>query len=134
MKGKILILNNENWLEYAISVYDTANNMDIEIYDDLKQIQNLKKYFNAYLRGNDKFARSIINTVIMLNNNFTAKGAYNLLVFKLDKIYYPLIKTCYCYLKLIDVNGDGIKIYSSTNNDLYMTPIDNKLLKLLHML
>lgn len=126
------MLNNENWLDYAISLYDTSNNLRYEIYDDLKQIQNLKKYFNFYLKGNYKFIRQIINTIIILNNNFTVAGAFNLIIFKLDSLYYPLVKTCYCYLKLIDINAEDIKIKSQYRNIIYNTEIDNNLLKLLH--
>lgn len=125
------MLTNENWLEYAISVYDMNINMQGEIYEDIKQIQNLKKYFNFYLKGNHKFTRQTINTIIILNNVFTVEGAFNLLVFKLNEIYYPLIKTCYCFLKLLDVNAEDIKIKSKYNEIMKTTPIDNTLLLLL---
>ena len=125
------MLNNENWLEYALSVYDMNINMQGEIYDDLKQIQNLKKYFNFYLKGNYRFARQTINTIIILNNIFTVEGAFNLLVFKLNEVYYPLIKTCYCFLKLLDINAEDIKIKSKYNEIMKSTPIDNTLLHLL---
>lgn len=127
------MLNNENWLDYAISLYDTNNNLDYEIYDDLAHIQNLKKYLNFYLRGNYKFIRQIINTIIILNNNFTVSGAFNLIVFKLDKIYYPMIKTCYCYLRLIDINCEDIEIKSKYKEIMQNTEIDNNFLKLLRI-
>lgn len=126
-----MLLTNENWLEYAFLVYDTHNNMGDEIYDDLKQIQNLKKYFNFYLKGNHKFVRQIINTIIILNNNFTVKGAFNLILFKLDTSYYPLIKTCYYYLKLIDKDINTINIYACDSQIIKQTNLNNQLLGIL---
>lgn len=126
-----MILNNSNWIEYAISIYDINNNLEDEIYDDLKQIQNLKKYLNFYIKGNSKFIRHIINTIIILNNSFTVKGAFNLILFKLDSTYYSIIKTCYCYLKLIDINGDGIKLLNNKVN-IKDIEIDNQFLKKLY--
>ncbi len=126
-----MILDNSNWIKYALSVYDINNNLEDEIYDDLKQIQNLKKYLNFYIKGNSKFIRHIINTIIILNNSFTVQGAFNLILFKLNPSYHSIIKTCYCYLKLIDINGDDIKLLVNGLN-IKNIEIDNDFLKNLY--
>jgi hypothetical protein len=44
----------------------------------------------------------ILNHLIVLNNLFGVENAIRMLEFKLDKDYWPVLKTCLLYLGYVD--------------------------------
>ncbi len=110
-----MFLNNSNWLDYALSNYDTNLNLKCEIYDDLKIISNIKKSINLYNNGDINQVRTFINGIIILVNVFGVPCTFNLLMYKLDKEYHSIVKTCFYYLHYIDSKLNNIEIVVEEN-------------------
>ena len=128
-----MFLNNSNWLDYALNNYDTDLNLKCEIYDDLRVINNIKKNITLYNNGDDNQIRSIINGIIVLVNVFGVQCSFNLLMYKLDKEFHSIIKTCYYYLRYIRNDLKDIQIVVE-NCDVINIEIDKTLLQKLYTL
>lgn len=107
-----MILNNSNWLDYALENYNTELNLKCEIYDDLKSINIIKRSINLYNSNNDDNLqlRIILNNILVLVNVFGVSCSFNILLYKLNKEYFSVIKTFYYFLRLIDNEIKNIKI------------------------
>lgn len=107
-----MILNNSNWLDYALENYNTELNLKCEIYDDLKSINIIKKSINLYnSNNNDNLQlRIILNHILILVNVFGVSCSLNLLLYKLSKEYFSIIKTFYYFLHLINKETSNIEI------------------------
>ena len=111
-----MFLNNSNWLDYALDNYNTELNLKCEIYDDLKSINTIKKSVTLCNEQNsDLHVRILINNILVLVNVFGVECSFNLLLFKIDKEFYSIIKTCYYYLRLINNELDNVKILVDEN-------------------
>ena len=108
-------ITNDNWLSYAMKHYDNPTlEKDVEFNDDLKRFKYLKRLFRKYeLTGNMK-VRLAVNHIVVLHNVFNTYCATTLLLFKIDRVYWPILKSVMRYLnylypdELDDINDDGI--------------------------
>ena len=106
-------ITKDNWLLFAQHNYDKPIlNSEQEFYDDLKRFKYLKRLFRKYkITGNIK-VRLAVNHMIVLQNVFGVEAAVTLLLFKVDKSYWPALKTILDYLgylyphELQNVNAD----------------------------
>ena len=92
-------ITKDNWLLFAQKHYDNPTlEKEVEFYDDLKRFKYLKRLFRKYhLTGNIKI-RLAVNHMIVLQNVFGVEAAVTLLLFKVDKGYWPALKTILDYL------------------------------------
>ena len=92
-------ITKDNWLLYAQQAYDNPTlEKEVEFYDDIKRFKYLKRLFRKYkVTGNLKL-RLVLNHIIVLNNVFGVEAACTLLLYKIDKPYWPALKSFLAYL------------------------------------
>jgi len=87
-------LTQENFLMYAIKVYDNPHCMSMaEFQEDLKKIKYIKRLINRYLKSGELKERLLLNHLIIMINMFGPEHAPRILFFKLEKIYHSVLKT-----------------------------------------
>ena len=92
-------ITKDNWLLYAQKNYDNPTlEKEVEFYDDIKRFKYLKRLFRKYEITGDIKIRLILNHIILLNNVFGADACMTLLLFKIDKVYWPILKSVCGYL------------------------------------
>jgi hypothetical protein len=103
-------LNDGNFILFAAKNYENQNceNID-EFYNDLLIPVRLKKLLTRYHVSGVLKERLIINHIISLFNVFPVHAAVKILFFKIDKKYYPYLKTFLIYLERCPdaINGIG---------------------------
>ena len=92
-------ITKDNWLLYAQQNYDNPTlEKEVEFYDDIKRFKYLKRLFRKYkITGRIK-VRLAVNHIIVLQNVFGVEAAVTLLLFKVDNVYWPALKTILDYL------------------------------------
>jgi hypothetical protein len=84
----------DNWLLYAQHNYDNPTlEREKEFYDDIKRFKYLKRLFRRYKITGEIKVRLVVNHVIVLQNVFGAEAACILLLYKIDKQYWSILKT-----------------------------------------
>lgn len=102
-------LTESNFVLYAMKSYDCRNCLDIkEFYDDLKKIKYIKRLFNRYLNEGELKERLLVNHIVELYNMF-GSNATNMLFFKLEDKFYPILKTFLVYLNRCPESVAGVK-------------------------
>ena len=92
-------ITKDNWLLFAQQNYDNPTlETEIEFYDDIKRFKYLKRLFRKYDITGEIKIRLILNHLIVLQNVFGAEVAITLLLYKIDKKYWSVLKTCLNYL------------------------------------
>lgn len=95
-------ITKDNWLLFAQQNYDNPTlETEIEFYDDIKRFKYLKRLFRKYDITGEIKIRLILNHLIVLQNVFGAEVAITLLLYKIDKKYWPVLKTCLNYLEYL---------------------------------
>lgn len=118
-------LNNDNFLIYAIKNYDSTNCTGMkEFLNDLNAFKYLKRLLKRYKNGSELKERLILNHIIVLYNLFGAEATTQMLFFKLDKEYWPALKTFLLYLNYLYPNTI---IHDGT--DEVMIPLDMEIAK-----
>ena len=95
-------ITEDNWLLYAQKHYDNPTfETEKEFWDDIKRFKYLKRLFRKYeLTGKLKI-RLVVNHIIVLQNVFGTDAAITLLLYKIDKKYWSVLKTCLNYLEYL---------------------------------
>ena len=84
----------DNWLLYAQHNYDNPTlEREKEFYDDIKRFKYLKRLFRRYKITGEIKVRLVVNHIIVLQNVFGADAACILLLYKIDKQYWSILKT-----------------------------------------
>ena len=92
-------ITKDNWLLFAQHHYDKPIlNSEQEFYDDLKRFKYLKRLFRKYKITGKIKVRLAVNHIIVLQNVFGVEAAVTLLLFKVDNVYWPALKTILDYL------------------------------------
>ena len=92
-------LNDDNFLMYAMREYSNMQCTDIEeFYDDLKKIKYIKRLFNVYKNNGQLKERLILNHFIIFYNVFTVQAGTRILFYKIEKDFWPMLKTFLIYL------------------------------------
>ena len=84
-----------NWLMYAMHNYDNPQCEGEEEFNDLKRL--FKKYYETGILKE----RLILNHIIVIQNVFGPEAAGVLLFYKIDKEYWPALKSFMEYLSMI---------------------------------
>ena len=107
-------LNDDNFLMYAMREYNNMQCTDIEeFYDDLKKIKYIKRLFNVYKNNGLLKERLILNHFIIFYNVFTVQAGTRILFYKIEKDFWPMLKTFLIYLdrmpdKIESIRGEVI--------------------------
>ena len=106
-------ITKDNWLLFAQQHYDNPTlEREVEFYDDIKRFKYLKRLFRKYEITGDIKVRLVVNHIIVLQNVFGAEVSITLLLFKIDKKYWKILKPILDYLsylyphELNDVQND----------------------------
>lgn len=95
-------LTEENFTLYAMKHYDNPHCRGVnEFNDDLKKFKYLKRLFRKYRAGGGLKERLILNHIIVIYNLFGVDAATNMLFFKIDKKYWPQLKSFLMYLNVM---------------------------------
>ena len=107
-------LNDDTFLMYAMREYNNMQCTDIEeFYDDLKKIKYIKRLFNVYKNNGQLKERLILNHLIIFYNVFTVQAGTRILFYKIEKDFWPILKTFLIYLdrmpdKIESIRGEII--------------------------
>ena len=103
-------LNDDNFLMYAMREYSNVQCTDIEeFYDDLKKIKYIKRLFNVYKNNGQLKERLILNHFIIFYNVFTVQAGTRILFYKIEKDFWPILKTFLIYLDRMPDKIDSIR-------------------------
>ena len=95
-------ITKDNWLLFAQRNYTNPTlETNVEFFEDIKRFKYLKRLFRKYRTTGDVKVRLIINHIVVLQNVFGADVATTLLLFKIDREYWSVLKTVLKYLKLL---------------------------------
>ena len=87
-------ITKDNWLLFAQHHYDNPTlQREQEFYDDIKRFKYLKRLFRKYKITKKIKVRLAVNHVIVLSNVFGVEVAVTLLLFKIDRVYWPYLKS-----------------------------------------
>ena len=113
----ILELTEENFTMYAIKHYDNPSCKGMaEFLDDIKRFKYIKRLLGKYTAGKDLKDRLIINHIIILNNLFGVEATTKMLFYKIDKKFWPQLKTFLVFLSYMPekvIVSQGITIKES---------------------
>ena len=103
-------LNDDNFLMYAMREYSNMQCTDIEeFYDDLKKIKYIKRLFNVYKKNGQLKERLILNHFIIFYNVLTVQAGTRTLFYKIEKDFWPMLKTFLIYLDRMPDKVDSIR-------------------------
>ena len=115
-------LTEDNFNIYAIKHYDNpACKGMAEFHDDLKKFRYLKRLFRKYTTGSDLKERLIINHLVVLYNLFGPEAATKMLFFKIEKEFWPQLKTFLVFLSYMPI---GSIVLNSMKIEGYEIPLD----------
>ena len=103
-------LNDDNFLMFAMKEYNDIQCTDIEeFYDDLKKIKYIKRLFNIYQNNGQLKERLIFNHLIVFYNVFSVQAGTRILFYKIEKDFWPLLKTFLIFLDRMPEKIDSIR-------------------------
>lgn len=110
-----MILNDDNFLVYAMHHYDNPQCHSIEEFeDDLKRLLYIKKLFSRYKNNDELRERLILNHIIVLYNVF-GDAVTNMLFFKIEKEYWDTLVT---FLVYVNRMPETIEQYGIKTSDI----------------
>lgn len=113
----MLILNDDNFEQYAISNYMNPSCVSVlEFLDDMKTFKYIKRLFNKYIERGELKERLILNHIICLSNVFGADATVNMLKFKIDVKLHDILNAFLLYLEYIkveDLDYLDLKLYQT---------------------
>lgn len=122
-------LTEDNFLMYAIRNYDNPSCSGMtEFMDDLKRFKYLKRLFKKYSSKQELKERLILNHIIILNNLFGTEAATKMLFYKIDKKFWPQLKTFLVFLNFMPLEVIVTKGYYLRETEI---PIDNNIADIL---
>lgn len=120
-------LTEDNFTLFAIHNYQNAQCRGLgELEEDLNRFKYLKRLFYRYKENGELKERLILNHLIILYNVFGPQAATKMLFFKIDKEFYPQLKTF-----LVFLNFMPMEIISDRRIIESDIPLDEHLVKVL---
>ena len=103
-------LNDDNFLMFTMKEYNDIQCTDIEeFYDDLKKIKYIKRLFNIYKNNGQLKERLILNHLIVFYNVFSVQAGTRILFYKIEKDFWPILKTFLIFLDRMPEKIDSIR-------------------------
>ena len=98
-------INSENVIMFAIRHYNNPQcEGELEFQDDLKRFKYIKRLFKKYVDTNVLKERLLLNHFIVLKNVFGADASVTLLLYKVEKSHWHILKSFLIYLNMIQEN------------------------------
>lgn len=98
-------LNRRNFELYASQNYNNPECIDIEEFkEDLARFKYLKRLLRRYEVTEDLQERLILNHLIVLYNVFGIEACNKMILYKIDKNHYHIIKPFLVYLHYLPEN------------------------------
>ena len=95
-------ITNENVMMFAIRHYNNPQcEGEKEFQDDLKRFKYIKRLLRKYYETGILKERLLLNHFIVLNNVFGADACATLLLFKIQKEYWSVLKSFLLYLNIL---------------------------------
>ena len=114
-------LNDDNFLMFAMKEYNDIQCTDIEeFYDDLKKIKYIKRLFNIYKNNGQLKERLILNHLIVFYNVFSVQAGTRILFYKIEKDFWPMLKTFLIFLDRMPEKIDSIRGESIRASDIQL--------------
>jgi len=114
-------LNDDNFLMYAMKEYNDIQCTDIEeFYDDLKKIKYIKRLFNIYKNNGQLKERLILNHLIVFYNVFSVQAGTRILFYKIEKDFWPMLKTFLIFLDRMPEKVDSIRGVTIRASDIQL--------------
>ena len=103
-------LTDDNFLMFAMKEYNDIQCTSIEeFYDDLKKIKYIKRLFNIYKNTGQLKERLILNHLIVFYNVFPVQSGTRILFYKIEKDFWPMLKTFLIFLDRMPETIDSIR-------------------------
>ena len=103
-------ITDDNFIMYAMKEYNDIQCTDIEeFYDDLKKIKYIKRLFNIYKNTGQLKERLILNHLIVFYNVFPVQSGTRILFYKIEKSFWPMLKTFLIFLDRMPEKIDSIR-------------------------
>lgn len=94
-------LNEETFLMYAMQKYHNPHCRGmVDFEEDLARFTYIKRLLNKYQKTGELSERLLLNHIILLHNVF-GKATIDLLFFKIDRQYWPQLKTFLVFLNYL---------------------------------
>ena len=114
-------LNDDNFLMFAMKEYNDIQCTDIEeFYDDLKKIKYIKRLFNIYKNNGQLKERLILNHLIVFFNVFPIQSGTRILFYKIEKSFWPMLKTFLIFLDRMPETIDSIRGETIRSTDIQL--------------
>ena len=114
-------LNDDNFLMYTMKEYNDIQCTDIEeFYDDLKKIKYIKRLFNIYKNNGQLKERLILNHLIVFYNVFPIQAGTRILFYKIEKVFWPMLKTFLIFLDRMPETVDSIRGETIRSTDIQL--------------
>ena len=114
-------LNDDNFLMFAMKEYNDIQCTDIEeFYDDLKKIKYIKRLFNIYKNTGQLKERLILNHLIVFYNVFPIQAGTRILFYKIEKSFWPMLKTFLIFLDRMPEKIDSIRGETIRTSDIQL--------------
>ena len=98
-------LTDVNLLNYAMKHYDNPECKSIEEFqEDLTRTKYIKRLFRKYKTSGELKERLLLNHIIIFYNVFGIEAATNILFFKIEEEFWPLLKTFLVFLDMFPEN------------------------------
>lgn len=102
MLNSLAINNDKQFKQLAFQYYDNPSCVSFEEFeDDVRIFATVANTIEKYVQQKDKVPeRLLLNRIIITHNmfgTFTVDGLF----WKVDQQYWPILKTCLLFLKLI---------------------------------
>lgn len=112
-------VTEENYLLLAMKHYDNVSCLTLNDFQkDLNRTKYLKRLFNRFYKKGDLKERLILNHLIIFTNVFGPEFGVKMLFFRIDKKFYPFLKTFLIFMHMLpDV------IYGIQENPFYTCDI-----------
>ena len=117
-------LNEKNHLMFAIKYYENPHSVTIDDFmEDMKKFKYLKRLLKRYIKTGVLRTNLILNHLIVLFNVF-GEGTLPLLMYKLEREYWSVLKTFVIYPNRYK-EGDGGSIDSVAIDDDVKKELDS---------
>lgn len=122
-------LTEQNFIMFAMKNYLNPQCLDMsEFYDDIKRIKYIKRLLGRYTSSGQIKERLVLNHIIILYNVFGVQAATKMLFFKIDKKFWPQLKTFLVYLNYMPEVLYGV---SDTPVIASNIPLDSNIISIL---
>jgi hypothetical protein len=113
-------ITRDNWLLFAQQNYSNPTlETNVEFLEDIKRFKYLKRLFRKYKTTGELKTRLVLNHIIVLTNVFGNEAAATLLLFKVEREYWSVLKTFLQYLNVITIDElSNIKVHKTLLSSL----------------